>query len=425
MGTSGEKLKRMRRFIMYAFLTAVSGIFNSYGTQLHVGTKKKYNTIKEAVLHASPFDTIIVHKGIYKEHTIVLNKPLTLIANGKAVIDADGQAADILVLVSDSISVKGFELINVGVSFLKEIAAIKLRRVKHVKINNNLIKNCFFGIYLEQASYCEITSNQILGSFDDEASAGNAIHAWKGKHLRIDGNTLHGHRDGIYFEFIDDSSISYNHSYDNLRYGLHFMFSNRDEYCDNIFEKNGAGVAVMFSKQIIMINNSFMYNWGGASYGLLLKEISDGKIKGNQFIQNTIGILAEGANRLDINENQFSNNGTAMDMKGNCMDNNIESNNFLANTFEVVTNSKYNTNLYKSNYWRGYSGYDLDRDGYGDVPYRPVNLFAKITHQIPSATIMLHSTFVNLMEVGEKIFPQLIPEELIDNTPKMRPYIYD
>src|SRR5690606_31393240 len=261
MGTSGEKLKRMRRFIMYAFLTAVSGIFNSYGTQLHVGTKKKYNTIKEAVLHASPFDTIIVHKGIYKEHTTVLNKPLTLIANGKAVIDADGQAADILVLVSDSISVKGFELINVGVSFLKEIAAIKLRRVKHVKINNNLIKNCFFGIYLEQASYCEITSNQILGSFDDEASAGNAIHAWKGKHLRIDGNTLHGHRDGIYFEFIDDSSISYNHSYDNLRYGLHFMFSNRDEYCDNIFEKNGAGVAVMFSKQIIMINNSFMYNW--------------------------------------------------------------------------------------------------------------------------------------------------------------------
>lgn len=416
----------MSRMFLCTWLSVLFGFLCSYSYgQLHVGKNQQHKTVSEAILSAVSFDTLIVHEGVYKEHSLVIDKPLTLIANGKAVIDADDAVADIFVLVSDSVSITGFELRNVGVSFLKEIAAVKLRKVKYAKIHNNIIKNCFFGIYLEQASYCEITSNHILGSFDDEASAGNAIHAWKGNNLRIENNTLHGHRDGIYFEFVDDSSIHNNHSFENLRYGLHFMFSNRDEYCDNTFEKNGAGVAVMFSKQIVMINNNFMYNWGGASYGLLLKEISDGKIQGNHFIQNTIGILAEGANRLHIHENQLSNNGTAMDMKGNCIDNIIESNNFLANTFEVVTNSKYNTNIYKSNYWSGYSGYDLDRDGFGDVPYRPVNLFAKITHQIPSATIMLHSTFVNLMEVGEKIFPQLIPAELIDNTPKIRPYVYD
>ncbi len=416
----------MSRLCFCTLFSILLGLLSNYSYgQLHVGNKQQYKTVGEAVLRANAFDTLIVHEGVYKEHSLLINKPLTIIADGKAIIDAESTVDDMFIIVSDSVTITGLELINVGVSFLKEIAAIKIRKAKHVRIHNNLIKNCFFGIYLEQASYCEITSNRILGSFDDEASAGNAIHAWKGNHLRIEDNILNGHRDGIYFEFIDDSFINDNHSYENLRYGLHFMFSNRDEYCDNIFEKNGAGVAVMFSKQIAMVNNRFMYNWGGASYGLLLKEISDGKIKGNKFIQNTIGILAEGANRLHIFENQFSNNGTAMDMKGNCIDNKIISNNFLANTFEVVTNSKYNTNLYNSNYWSGYSGYDLDRDGYGDVPYRPVNLFAKITNKIPSATIMLHSTFVNLLEVGEKIFPQLIPEELIDNTPKMRPYEYD
>src|SRR5690606_10064407 len=92
-------------------------------SQLHVGKNQQYQTIKEAVLSATSFDTLIIHEGIYKEHSLVINKPLTLIAKGKAIIDAGDAVADIFVIVSDSVSITGFELINVGVSFLKEIAA--------------------------------------------------------------------------------------------------------------------------------------------------------------------------------------------------------------------------------------------------------------------------------------------------------------
>lgn len=64
-------------------------------------------------------------------------------------------------------------------------------------------------------------------------------------------------RDGIYLEFADNCEITNNQSIDNLRYGLHFMFSNDDIYRGNIFENNGAGVAVMFSKELkCMIINS-------------------------------------------------------------------------------------------------------------------------------------------------------------------------
>ena len=174
-----------------------------------------------------------------------------------------------------------------------------------------------------------------------------------------------------------------------------------------------------------MINNNFLHNWGGASYGLLLKEISDGQIKENLFSRNTIGILAEGANRLEVSENKFTSNGTAIDIKGNCLDNRIVANNFLANTFEVVTNSKHNNNEFNANYWSGYLGYDLDHNGVGDVPYRPVNLFAKITHEIPAATMLLHSNIIDLLEIGEKTFPRLIPLDLTDSMPRMRPYTYD
>jgi nitrous oxidase accessory protein len=200
------------------------------------------------------------------------------------------------------------------------------------------------------------------------------------------------------------------------------MFSNADLYSSNEFTRNGAGVAVMFSKNISMKHNLFSENWGNAAYGLLLKEISDGDITANKFEHNTIGIMAEGANRIQIMQNQFIRNGTALDIKGNCLDNHIKKNNFLGNTFDVITNSKYNRNTYSENYWSDYNGYDLDRDGFGDVPYRPVNLFALITEKVPAAGIMMHSAVVDIMKVAERTFPEVIPEELIDRKPKMKPH---
>ncbi|HKL04087.1 MAG TPA: NosD domain-containing protein, partial [Cryomorphaceae bacterium] len=268
-------------------------------------------------------------------------------------------------------------------------------------------------------------ANRIFGFFEDEASAGNAIHAWKCDSLSITNNRATRHRDGIYFEFVDNSVIARNTSKDNIRYGLHFMFSNDDSYEKNVFESNGAGVAVMFSHNIRMIGNTFVRNWGGASYGLLLKEISDGLIQGNVFVKNTIGILAEGANRLKLEMNTFKLNGTALDIKGNCLDNRIVQNDFIANTFDVVTNTKQNNNSFAENYWSTYTGYDRNKDGFGDVAFRPVNLFAKITHKVPSATFLLQSPFVKLIEMGEKIFPQFIPESLVDEKPRLKAYDYD
>lgn len=391
---------------------------------LHVGTGAEYGSIATAIAAAAPFDEIRVAAGVYRERALIVDKPLSITAAPGTTIDAEGESLDIFLVTADCVEISGFVLQNVGVSYRYECAAIRLREVDFAEVYGNTIRNCFFGIYLENVNHVSVTENRVESSYTDEASAGNAIHAWKCDELRIVDNVATGHRDGIYFEFVDDSFITGNESYGNLRYGLHFMFSNRDAYRGNTFRDNAAGVAVMFSRDIEMTGNAFVHNWGGASYGLLLKEISDGRIASNHFVRNTSGILAEGANRLEIVRNQFTRNGTAIDMKGNSLDNRVVENNFLANTFEVVTNSKYSNNHFSANYWSGYQGYDLDRDGVGDVPYRPVNLFAKITRQIPAASLLLHSSVVDLLEIGEKSFPLLIPAELIDSFPRLTPYPY-
>lgn len=376
--------------------------------------------LREAVVNAAPHDTIYVEPGHYSIELLVLDKPVSLIGIDLPVLDSEG-GDEIIVVQADSVVVHGFQLQNIGVSYIKDRAAIRLARVKYVTVSNNVLNNTFFGIYLQYSESCVIKNNVITGKDANEVNSGNAIHIWKGDRIIVSNNTLTNHRDGIYFEFVDNSLITGNISENNLRYGLHFMFSNNDVYEDNVFRNNGAGVAVMFSKNITMLRNRFEENWGGASYGILLKEISDGHMAQNTFYRNTVGIYAEGANRIKIEHNKFLNNGQAIDIKGNCLDNEILSNDFVGNTFEVITNAKQNLNHFEGNYWSQYRGYDLNRDGIGDIPHRPVSLFALITDKIPASSILLHSFLINSLEVAERIFPQLIPEQLIDESPSMKP----
>ena len=85
-------------------------------------------------------------------------------------------------------------------------------------------------------------------------------------------------------------------------------------------------------------------------------------ISGNQFEENSIGILMEGSSRNQINRNSFVRNGYAFKLQASCDDNEISKNNFQQNSFDLVTNGSLVLNSIESNYWDRYEGYDLDRN---------------------------------------------------------------
>jgi nitrous oxidase accessory protein len=237
--------------------------------------------------------------------------------------------------------------------------------------------------------------------------------------MQIIGNTVSGHRDGIYFEFVTHSVITRNRSAKNIRYGLHFMFSHNDSYIGNDFRNNGAGVSVMYSHGVKMLNNVFEENWGDGSYGLLLKEITDSYIEGNSFVKNTSGIYMEGASRITMQKNLFKDNGWAMKIQASCMGIAVSKNNFIGNTFDVGTNGTLVLNTFDNNYWDKYDGYDLNKDKIGDIPYRPVSMYSMIVEKNPPAMLLFRSFFTSLLDKTEKIIPSLTPEMLKDNKPMM------
>ena len=293
-------------------------------------------------------------------------------------------------------------------------------RSRNFTIKNNVFKNVFFGILVEKSHFGTISNNNLTSNATTEAGAGNGIHLWHCSNMTIKNNDLSFLRDGIYFEFVSKSVISNNKSYNNIRYGLHFMFSNNNEYRNNTFKNNGSGVAVMFSKYVKMIGNKFLHNWGTASYGLLLKEIYDAEIENNLFEQNTIGINVEGSTRINYKKNTFNRNGWAVKIRGACYKNIFINNNFLSNAFDLSYNSKINDNLFYKNYWSEYTGYDLDKNGIGDVPFRPVKLFSYIVNQTPETIVLLRSLFIDIINFSEKVSPVFTPDKLVDNAPLMK-----
>ncbi|SFW88884.1 nitrous oxidase accessory protein [Chitinophaga sancti] len=378
------------------------------------------SSVKATLQQAKAGDTVIVPAGVYYEKGLVIDKAIYLKGVGKPVLDGESKYEVVLIL-SNHVTLEGFVIRHSGFSDWKDLAGIKLGNVRHVTIKNNVLEETFFGIYCQQSDSCVITGNTLKSNANQRVQSGNGIHCWHCDGMQLIGNTVTQHRDGIYFEFVTNSLIKGNHSFKNVRYGLHFMFSHNDHYEDNVFDHNEAGVSVMFSHGVDMKRNRFAGNQGGGAYGILLKEITDSRMEQSHFEDNTVGIYMEGTTRVQVSENVFKTNGWAMKVQASCAENKITHNNFFGNTFDVATNGSLVLNHFDNNYWDKYEGYDLNRDGKGDVPYHPVSLYAMVADKNPAVMMLFHSFMVSLLDRTEKVMPGITPVNLVDRAPFMKP----
>ncbi|MBL7871480.1 MAG: nitrous oxide reductase family maturation protein NosD [Cyclobacteriaceae bacterium] len=411
----------LKHFLLLLLLISFQTVFSKV---IPVGKGEQIQSIKVGIALAQPGDTLLIRSGIYREGNIRVEKSIFIQGENFPVLDGQSKF-EILTIRAANVVVQGLTFLNTGMGSMDDIAAIKIIDSKNIHVIGNVLENAFFGIHFSNSTNCFVEGNTLHSESTEEQEIGNGIHLWKCQNMTIHDNKIQGHRDGIYFEFVTNSVITNNYSESNKRYGLHFMFSHNDEYRNNTFIDNGAGVAVMYTKGVKMLNNTFEHNWGSASYGLLLKEISDSDIVGNVFVKNSIGIFMEGSNRNKLQSNSFLQNGYALKLQASCDDNILERNNFQQNTFDLVTNGSLVLNKIDGNYWDRYEGYDLNRDLVGDIPYRPISMYGMIVERMPTTILLWRSFLVFLMDRAEKAIPVLTPENLKDNLPAMKPYDFN
>ncbi len=386
---------------------------------LTVAPGSPLSSIQDAIRQSAIGGKIVVRPGVYREATITIDKPLTLVGEPGAVLDGSGQHT-VLVVEADDVTVRALTFRNTGPSQSEERAGVRVQDASRCRIEENHFEQTLFAIYLAKTTGCVVSHNLVRGPGTAQMVSGNGIHVWSSSDAEISHNDVLGHRDGIYFEFVKASRVHDNVSEGSARYGMHFMFSDDCIYERNIYRDNSNGVAVMYSKRVTMTGNQFVHNWGSAAYGLLLKDISDSRIIGNDFTTNSTGLYLEDANRNIVSHNAFRGNGWALKLMANAQANEVRDNLFEQNAFDVATNSRSNYSTFSGNFWDRYRGYDLNRDGIGDVPHAPVRLFALVVAQSPPTLILLRSLLVDMLDMAERVIPSLTPETLLDERPLMR-----
>ena len=415
------KIKSTTRRALTTLICLSFSIITLSARTIEVGEGKAFSSISAALHKAKAKDEILIYgKKIYKER-LVIQKPITLKGVGTPIIDG-GQRGDVIKVNADNVTIEGLQIQNSARSSQVDYCGVHVKDAQFVTVRNCVFRKNQFSVMFQNCKNGLIANNNISSNITYNPIMGNAVHCWKSDNMHITGNNIGHNRDGIYLEFVNNSHIDHNTVSGCARYGLHFMFSHFNVYNSNRFNHSQAGVAVMFAHNVEMINNTFEFNRGTSSYGLLIKELQYSTIKWNRFLDNTVGLLIDGGSDLNVHHNVIKNNGWGMRLISASTNDTIVHNNFLGNTFDMTTNVSYNRNNVNGNYWDKYEGYDLNKDGYGDVPFHPLSLFSMLAEQNENVLFFFHSFLMNLLDATEKVLPSITPDNYVDNYPHMNPY---
>jgi len=365
-------------------------------------------------------DTIVVQPGLYREN-VVVEKRLSIRGIDGAIIDAGGNG-NVLVIASPDVTIEGLTLRGCGNDRESSHAGIWVEQsASEVKLIQNHIEDCKFGIWVHGSENAQVTGNRIEGLEDLRQDArGDCIHLWNVRGASITDNVVADCRDGIYMELSHDSSVVGNEIL-RSRYSVHTMWCDRSVYNENFAQENLVGLALMFSTGIEARRNTLVNN---ATHGLLLVQVTRGSAVGNWIIGNAKGIFVYNSLYNTLRGNLVARNTLGMHYWGGSEDNEIAENTFIENQIQVKFVAARDQS-WQGNFWSDYGGWDVDADGRGEVPYRSNTLVDSLLWKYPVAKLLLTSPAFQLLALAEREFPVIGVPKVIDGSPWMAPPIAD
>lgn len=413
----------------------------------------------QAVAHAAADGDTIVVEG---EHRGTLHISRTLSVEGKpgAVLTGPGTGSVITVTapgtVVSGLTIRGsgtdLEAMDAGV-FVEKSAAGAV-------IKNNRIEGNLYGIYLHGAPNAVARDNHIVGikvgRFNE---AGNGISVWNAPGAKVLDNDVRFGRDGI-FVVASRNNLFKGNRFRDLRFAVHYMYTNNSEVSDNVSTNNTAGFAIMYSHRLTVKGN---ISEGDRDRGLLFNFANGSKITGNTVRGRLLSAerwaspgmraseakehgmtapeemapatLANGtrvgpekcvfiynANKNTFRDNVFEGCEIGVHFTAGSEGNEIVGNAFINNRNQV----KYVSTRYldwskdgRGNYWSDNPSFDLDGDGVADSPYRPNDLVDRVLWTAPLAKVLINSPAVQIIRWAQSQFPALLPGGVVDSHPLM------
>ena len=368
---------------------------------------------------AAPGAVIEVSAGAYPGD-LVVDKPLHLIGRGRPRLVGSGTGSVVRVR-ADGVMIEGFDIDGRdGGDLGRDSSGIHVA-ARRVTVRDCRITRSLFGVYLREADDSRVERCRIEGiPGKDPGEKGSGIHVWNTAGFTLTGNEIARVRDGFYIQSSTRGVIRGNVARD-LRYGLHYMFSDDNLFEDNLFENGAAGAALMYSKRIVFRRNRFLRNRGFASVGLLLKTCDDVLAEWNLVADNARGIFLEGSYNNVFRGNVVAQSDAAIVLYDSCAGNRFEGNSFVANQSPLTLVGRRTDTRFDGNYWSDNGEPDLDGDGRADRPYRLSSVFDHFRGNLTAADLFTQGFAAAALGAAERAFPVLDPIPVEDHAPLARP----
>lgn len=447
---------------MKLFMRILSAVVAAAGASSQAGAAQIGATpgmgLQAILDQAQDGDVVELTPGEYRG-SIRIERPITLTAKPGATVIGDGTSSVVTVTAPDA-TIRGITIKGSGRNLQAMDSAVFLAKTaERALVENNQLEDNLFGVYVHGAKDAQVRSNVINGLRSIRISeAGNGVSVWNAPGAKVLNNDIHFGRDGIFVISSRNNVFSGNRFHD-LRFAIHYMYTNDSEVSDNVSTGNTVGLAIMYSHHLRVRGN---ISDGDRDHGLLLNFANNSEISGNLIYgrlqprerwlssglagkttsehglpvgEGTTPSVAEGARIgpekcvfiYNANKNRFADNRfegceIGIHFTAGSEGNEIVGNAFIGNRNQV----KYVGSRYldwskngRGNFWSDNPAFDLNGDGIADAAYRPNDIIDKVLWTAPEAKVLVNSPAVQIIRWAQARFPALLPGGVVDTHPLM------
>lgn len=409
---------------------------------------------------AADGDIVALGSGEHRA-SVRLARKLVLEGEPGAVLVGSGRGNVVTVSAPGAV-VRGLTIRGSGTDLEKMDSGVFVEKTATgAVVERNRIEGNLYGVYLHGAENAVARGNEIIGLQEGRVNeAGNGVSVWNAPGAKVIDNDIRFGRDGI-FVISSKRNVFTGNRFRDLRFAIHYMYTNDSEISDNISTGNTVGFAMMYSHRLAMRGN---VSDGDRDHGFLFNYANGSQIVGNTVLgrlqpserwdtagmrsneSREHGLPAPGEPEASLgadarpgptkcvfiynaNQNRFRGNWfegceIGIHFTAGSEGNEITGNAFIKNRNQV----KYVGSRYldwskggRGNYWSDNPAFDLNGDGLADTAYRPNDLVDKVLWTAPQAKLLVNSPAVQVIRWAQAQFPAIVPGGVVDSHPLMAP----
>ena len=377
------------------------------------------HSLAEVVRAARDGDVVEVPPGRWSG-PLRIESRITLRGAG-GTIDGGGHGTVITVVAPD-VTLDGLDVSGSGVDLGAPDSGIwTAPTAVGVTVLRSHVHGCAFGIYVQESDHARVEENVVEPRSDlFIADRGNGIHFFDAEHVTIARNHVSGGRDGLFIAATDDSLIEDN-VIEHTRYAIHYMWSHRNVLRGNIVRENLSGFALMQSHHLLVEGNLVVHN---TRAGMLLRDGENCMVRQNRILANGQGLFVYNSQHETLEANLLLHNDIGAKLWGSLITGGVFTRNaFVGNGRQIVYVGGHDMVWGEDapgNHFSDYLGWDQDRDGAGDRPYRVDGFSSMLVERFPAAVLLLRSPALELLSHLEERMPVLRTPTVVDRAPRVR-----